>query len=56
MKEDLRRKINKRVFIMKSKIIVKKAVKRKKGYLYYIDRYGNICSCKVGDWRININL
>lgn len=28
------------------KIIKKKAVKREKGYLYYIDGKGNICSAK----------
>ena len=28
---------------MVSKIIVKNAVKREKGYLYYIDEKGNLC-------------
>jgi len=29
------------------KIIVKNAVKREKGYLYYIDGKGNLCSAKM---------
>jgi hypothetical protein len=33
------------------KIIIKKAVKRKKGYLYYIDGKGNICEAKMARGR-----
>lgn len=29
------------------KIVLKKAVKRKQGYLYYIDKDGNICEAKM---------
>jgi len=29
-------------------IIVKNAVKREKGYLYYIDGEGNVCRAKMG--------
>ena len=29
------------------KIIVKNAVERKKGYLYYIDGAGNLCESKM---------
>lgn len=29
------------------KIIVKNAVKREKGFLYYIDKKGNLCSEKM---------
>lgn len=29
------------------KIVVKKAVERKKGYLYYIDGEGNVCEAKM---------
>lgn len=27
----------------KGKIIIKGAIKRKKGYLYYLDKSGNVC-------------
>lgn len=30
-----------------AKIVVKNAVKRKKGYLYFIDKEGNICMTKM---------
>ncbi len=29
------------------KVIVKHAVKRKKGYLYYVDGKGNVCEAKM---------
>lgn len=29
-------------------IVVKNAVQREKGYLYYIDKEGNICRAKPG--------
>ena len=29
------------------KIILKNAVKREKGYLYYVDGKGNLCSAKM---------
>ena len=29
------------------KIIIKNAVKREKGFLYYIDGKGNLCSAKM---------
>jgi len=29
------------------KIIVKNAVKREKGYLYYVDGSGNVCQAKM---------
>jgi len=29
------------------KIIVKNAIERKKGYLYYIDGQGNVCEAKM---------
>lgn len=29
------------------KIIVKNVVKRKKGYLYYVDGKGNVCEAKM---------
>ena len=29
------------------KVIIKKAVDRKKGYLYYVDGKGNICEAKM---------
>ena len=29
------------------KIIIKNAVERKKGYLYYIDKDGNVCEAKM---------
>jgi len=29
------------------KIIVRKAVKRKPGYLYYVDGDGNVCEAKM---------
>jgi hypothetical protein len=29
------------------KVILKKAVKRKAGYLYYIDGKGNVCEAKM---------
>jgi len=29
------------------KIIIKNAVKREKGYLYYIDGDGNLCAAKM---------
>jgi len=29
------------------KIVVKNAVERKKGYLYYIDSKGNLCEAKM---------
>lgn len=29
------------------KIIVENAVKREKGYLYYVDKEGNICRSKM---------
>ena len=29
------------------KIIVKKAVERKPGYLYYVDGQGNVCEAKM---------
>ncbi|UCD20962.1 MAG: hypothetical protein JSW08_00225 [archaeon] len=29
------------------KVIVKKVVKRKKGYLYYVDGKGNVCEAKM---------
>lgn len=29
------------------KVIAKKVVKRKKGYLYYIDAKGNVCEAKM---------
>ena len=29
------------------KILVKKAVKRKPGYLYYVDGKGNVCEAKM---------
>jgi hypothetical protein len=32
----------------KGTIVVKKAVKREKGYLYYIDKEGNIRRTKMG--------
>lgn len=31
---------------MANKIEVKKAVKREKGKMYFVDKNGNICSCK----------
>jgi len=30
------------------KIIVKNAIERKKGFLYYVDGEGNICEAKMG--------
>jgi len=33
------------------KIIVKKAVERKPGYLYYIDGQGNLCEAKMSRRR-----
>jgi len=29
------------------KIIVKNAIERKKGYLYYVDGKGNVCEAKM---------
>jgi hypothetical protein len=29
------------------KVIAKKVVKRKKGYLYYVDAKGNVCEAKM---------
>lgn len=29
------------------KVIVKKVVKRRKGYLYYVDGKGNVCEAKM---------
>jgi len=29
------------------KVIAKKVVKRKKGYLYYVDGKGNVCEAKM---------
>lgn len=29
------------------KIIIKKVVKREKGYLYYVDGKGNLCEAKM---------
>jgi hypothetical protein len=29
------------------KIIIKNAVKREKGYLYYVDGQGNVCQAKM---------
>lgn len=29
------------------KIVLKNAIKRKKGYLYYIDGAGNVCETKM---------
>jgi hypothetical protein len=29
------------------KVLVKNAIKRKKGYLYYIDGKGNVCEAKM---------
>ncbi len=29
------------------KVIVRSAVKRKKGYLYYVDGKGNVCEAKM---------
>lgn len=29
------------------KVIAKKVVKRKKGYLYYVDGQGNVCEAKM---------
>lgn len=29
------------------RVIVKKVVKRKKGYLYYVDGKGNVCEAKM---------
>ncbi len=29
------------------RVIAKKVVKRKKGYLYYIDAKGNVCEAKM---------
>lgn len=35
----------------KPKIILKNAVERKKGFLYYIDGVGNICEAKMKHGR-----
>lgn len=29
------------------RVVVKKVVKRKKGYLYYVDGQGNVCEAKM---------
>lgn len=29
------------------KVLVKNAIKRKKGYLYYVDGKGNVCEAKM---------
>ena len=29
------------------KVVVKKVIKRKPGYLYYIDKDGNVCEAKM---------
>ncbi len=29
------------------KVILKKAIKRKSGYLYYVDGKGNVCEAKM---------
>lgn len=36
-------------------IIIKNAVERRDGYLYYIDREGNICEAKMVRGRKNKN-
>jgi hypothetical protein len=36
---------------MTGKILVKNAVKREKGYLYYIDKDGNVCSAKMNSGK-----
>lgn len=33
------------------KVVVKKAVNRKKGHLYYVDGKGNVCESKMGRRR-----
>jgi len=33
------------------KIIVKNAIKREKGLLYYIDKEGNLCSAEMAQGR-----
>ena len=35
----------------KGKIVVKNAVERKSGYLYYIDGEGNLCEAKMAHGR-----
>ena len=36
---------------MEGKIIVKNAVKREKGWMYYIDGQGNLCKAKMTHGR-----
>ena len=33
------------------KIIVKNAITREKGFLYYIDKEGNVCSAKMASGK-----
>jgi hypothetical protein len=43
--------INKEKKEIMGKIVVKNAIKREKGFLYYIDGKGNLCSAKMARRR-----
>jgi len=36
-------------------IILKNAIEREKGYLYYIDKEGNVCRAKMGRGKKKLN-
>ena len=40
-------KTNKRRLLKMGSVIVKNVVKRKPGYLYYVDGKGNVCEAKM---------